>query len=398
VKNIVLLNAMILMCGLVATCCHADEGRSGIEFTGSGFMTIAAGKMLSGTNGNVGGYNCPCYASDYAQAAMYDGRSDWQWGPDSKLGLQGIASFDEQRFTLTTQVVSRGAEQGAIDLEWLFASYKLNDKVTLQAGRQRLPMFYYSDAQDIGFALPWTHLPTWLYGWQVMNYNGASLRYQDQIGDWSAIAGLFGGSEQNKDSGYWKIGGNGALSVTNVNWTNILGGNLTLSKEWFETRVVYIQSNTQDQAVSNTWDYATLAYDIQPTAAPVAKQQIYGLTIKVDYQNWQLHNESIYINHPGLTYKDFAQIVAVGYRYGKWLPMLTWGQYRGTVVSDGVLPGAPPSIANEQQTYSLSLRYDLTVSSDLKMELDFTDDHSDPGFTPLYGTSRLLTLAYDIVF
>ena len=37
-------------------------------------MTIAAGKMLGGTSGNVGGYNCPCYVSDYAQAAIYDGR------------------------------------------------------------------------------------------------------------------------------------------------------------------------------------------------------------------------------------------------------------------------------------------------------------------------------------
>ncbi len=396
-KPFKLLTSGVLLCLLAATGCQADEG-SGIEYAGSGFMTITAGKMLGGTSGNVGGYNCPCYVSDYAQAAIYDGRGGLQWLPDSKLGLQGSVFFDNRRFSLTAQAVSRGAENGSVDLEWLYLSYKLTNKVTLQAGRQRLQMFYYSDAQDIGFALPWTHLPTWLYGWQAVNYNGASLRYQDQVGNWTAILSLFGGNEHNKDSGYWKVYGNGAQSVTNVNWTNILGANLTLSKDWFETRIVYMQSNTQDQAVSNTFNYSNQTYDLPPTAAPVAKQQIYGLTLKADYLNWQLYSEFIYINHPGLTYKDFSQNVGAGYRYGKWLPMITWGHYKGEVVADGVLPGAPASIANSQQTYALSLRYDLTTSSDLKLQYDITSDHSDRGFTPLYGNSRLLTFAYDYVF
>ncbi len=393
----VLLQTIAWVCVFAIANCNADED-SGIEYSGSGFLTIAAGKMLDGTSGNVGGYNCPCYVSDYAQAAIYDGRSGLQFGPDSKLGLQGSISIDHQRFSITAQAVSRGAEDGGVDLEWLYGSYKLNNKVTLNAGLQRIPMFYYSDAQDIGFALPWTHLPTWLYGWQAVNYQGASLRYQGQLGDWSAIATLFGGDEHNNDSGYWKVYGNGAQSVTNVNWTNILGGNLTLATGWFETRVVYMQSNTQDQAVSNTYDFINMAYDVAPTPAPVAKQQIYGLTLKADYQNWLLYDETIYINHPGLTYTDFAQNISVGYRYEKWLPMITWGQYRGSVVSVGVLPDAPPSVPNSQQTTSLSLRYDLTTSSDLKVQDDITSDHSDPGFTPLYGNSNLLTFAYDQVF
>jgi len=392
-----LLLASVLICVWGSASCYAAEGNA-IEYSGSGFMTVAAGKMLGGTQGNVSGYNCPCYVSDYANAAIYDGRSSWQWRPDSKLGLQGTASLDNSRYSLTAQTVGRAAGNGSADIEWLYLSYKPNDAITFHLGRQRLPMFYYSDAQDIGVSLPWTHLPTWLYGWQVVNYNGASMRYQAYLGDWSAIANLWAGNEHLKDAGYWKVYGNGAYSVTNVNWTHIVGGNLTLSKRWFETRLVYMQSNTQDQAVSNTYNFANQTYDQPPTLASVAKQKIYGLTLKADYLDWLLYGEVITINHPGLTYKDFAQNFAAGYRYGKWLPMLTWGQYRGTVVTAGVLPSAPPSIANSQQTYSLSLRYDLTIASDLKMEYDITQDHSDPGFNPRYGSSRLLTFAYDRVF
>ena len=388
--------AIALVCVLATMNSYADEGSS-IEYSGSGFLTVTAGKMFGGTSGNVGGYNCPCYVSDYAEAAIYDGRNSLQFAPDSKLGLQGIVSFDNRRFSLTAQAVARGADNGGTDLEWLYASFKLNNKVTLQAGLQRLPMFYYSDSQDIGFALPWTHLPTWLYGWQVVNFNGASVRYQDQLGDWSAIASMWGGEDHNH-SGYWKVYGNGAQSVTDVNWTNIIGGYLTLSKSWFETRVVYMQSNTQDQAVSNTYDFTNMTYDHPPTLAPVAKQQIYGLTLKADYQDWLFYYEVIYIDHPGLTYTDFAQNISGGYRYEKWLPAVTWGQYRGAVVTAGVLPNAPPSVPNSQQTTSLSLRYDLTTSSDFKLQYDVTRDFSDPGFSPLYGNSSLLTFAYDRVF
>jgi hypothetical protein len=392
-----LLKILMLMFALTATSSHADEG-SAPKFSASGFMTVGAGKMLGGTSGNVGDYNCPCFVSDYAQAAIFDGRSGLQWGPDSKLGLQGDASFDNKRFLLTAQVVARGASNGRAKLEWLYGTYKLNEKISLQAGRKRLPMFYYSDAQDIGVSLPWTHLPTWLYGWQAVNYNGVNMRYLDTLGDWAVGVDLLAGNEHRKDSGYWKVYGNGRQSITDVNWTNIAGGDLSLSKEWLETRFVYLQSKTQDVNVNGAWNYATMTYDPPAGIAPVAKQKIYGLTIKADYENWLLFNEFIHIDHPGLTYRDFAQIVAAGYRQGKWLPMVTWGHYRGTVVSEGVLPGAPASTANSQQTITLSLRYDLTTSSDLKLQYDHTSDDSDPGFNPRYGSSRLVTFAYDLLF
>lgn len=395
IKN--LLQTIALLCALASTSSQANDA-GGPEFSGSGFMTLGTGIMLGGTHGNVGDYNCPCFVSDYAQAAIYDGRSGLQWGPDSKLGLQGSAAFDNQRFTITAQAVARGARNGQADIEWLYGSYKLNDKLTLQAGRQRLPMFYYSDAQDIGFALPWTHLPTWLYGWQAVNYNGVKLRYQDQFGSWSSSVNLIAGDEHRNDSGYWKVYGNGRQSTTNVSWSNIVGGDLSLTRDWFETRLVYIQSNTQDQSIGNAWDYTNLSYSVPAGVAPIAKQQIYGLTLKADYQNWLAYGEFIFIDHPGLTYQDFAQNVSLGYRHGKWLPMATWGAYRGVVVGNGVLPGAPASTPNSQQTLTLSLRYDLTTSSDLKLQYDSTTDHSDPGFTPLYGNSELLTFAYDWVF
>jgi hypothetical protein len=344
-------------------------------------MTLGVGKMLGGTSLSISGYNCPCYISDYAQAGVYDGRSGLQWRPDSKIGVQGSASRND--LSLTAQAVARGANTGSVKLEWLYGGYKLNDKFTIQAGRKRLPMFYYSDVQDLGVAFPWTHLSPNVYGWEAVNYNGINVAYQDKFGDWSATANLLAGNESNEDSGYWKIY-YGRQSRSDIKWSNIVGGNLTLAKDWLETRFVYIQSNTQENTDSPT---AGVIY-------PLAKQRIYGLTVNADYQNWLLRTEFITITHPGLNWKDLADLVGIGYHYGAWQPMVTLSQYKGIPVASSLTPSVP----SMQQVYSLTLRYDLTTSSDLKLQYDNQTDHSDPAYTSNYGDARLLTFTYDRVF
>jgi hypothetical protein len=399
VKNNKLVQAMALLGALAAASNSYAAGDSGIEYSGSGFMTIGIGRMLGGTRGNVADYNCPCFTADYAQAGVYDGRSSLQWRPDSKIGVQGSASHND--LSLTAQVVARGADTGSVGLEWLYGSYKLNDKFTIQAGRKRLPMFYYSDVQDVGVALPWAHLPPQLYGWEVVNYNGVNVAYQDKFGDWSANMNLLAGNETKKESGYWKIY-NGRQNRTDSKWSNIVGGDLTLTRDWLETRLVYIQSETQTKNVSGIWDPLTQQYTggNQTDFSPPARQQIYGLAINADYQNWLVRTEAIYINRPGATWKDSAEIVGVGYRIDKWQPMLTWANYHSMAAN-----GGDPTALEAHATTSLTLRYDLTTSSDLKLQYDSQKDHSGtnwtvpavPGGTP-YGDARLLTLAYDMVF
>ena len=46
----------------------------GLEFTGSGFMTLAAGRVFGGTRDVAvdQGFHCPCFISDYAQRGVYE--------------------------------------------------------------------------------------------------------------------------------------------------------------------------------------------------------------------------------------------------------------------------------------------------------------------------------------
>lgn len=374
----------------------------GVEFTGSGFLTLGVGTMLGGTRANVADRECPCFIADYAQAGVYDNRSGLQWKPDTKLGVQGSAFFDNRRFSLTTQLVSRGARDGKINLEWLYGSFKVNENITIQAGRKRLPMFYYSDTQDIGFALPWAHLPPQLYGWDAVNYNGVNVLLRGSVQDWSATLNLLAGNETFKDSGYWKIY-LGRQSKTDVKWKNIAGGDLTLANDWLETRLVYIQSDTQTKIVDRgTWDPTTGTYDgildSDFFPDPPFKQRIHGLAVNVDRNDWLVRGEWIRIDRPGQSFRDYASIVGVGHRFGKWQPMATYSRYWGQAVDDRFGNPADSSALEGHDTIALTLRYDLTTSSDVKVQYDYQTDRSGPNWEPNYGNSRLLTVTYDMVF
>lgn len=381
---------------LPASAAAFDAG--GFEFSGSGFFTGSAGYMLGGSDVAVNDYNCPCFASDYAQAGVYDGRGGLQWKPDTKLGLQGSIAYDNRRYMLTGQAVSRGARDGKVDLEWVYGSVRLSDQLTLQVGRKRLPMFYYSDTQDVGYALPWTHLPPQLYGWEAVNYNGGSLSYQDDWGAYSAAIEVMAGQEKKKDSGYWKIY-NGRQSRTDIRWDDILGATLTLSRDWLETRLVYIQSKNAQRYVTGVWDPELGGYDdsAMDDFGEAFPQRIYGLAVNIDYNNWLLRSEMIYIRHPGLNYNDSAQILAGGYRYGKWQPMLTFSNYHSVPVAVDGEP-AQGTAMEKHYTVSATLRYELDNRSALKVQYDHQNSRSGPDYAYQYGDARLLSVTWDIVF
>lgn len=389
-------NRSLLLVGFCTAPIVQAEEMGGWGFAGSGFLTVAAGKMLGGTRGPVLDKQCPCFIADYAQNAIYDGRSGLQFSPDSKLGLQGTATLPDSRFSVTAQAVSRGSQNGGIDLEWLYGTYRMNDDTSLQVGRKRLPIFYYSDSQDVGFALPWTHLPPQVYGWEVVNYNGISLQHRNQWGGWDVNASVLAGNEHANDSGYWNIY-NGQMSQTNVTWDNIVGGNVSLAKDWFETRLSYIQSETR-RNTTGVWSNATQT--LVPSTDPfmngrITRQNIYTAAFNVDYADWVVSSELLYIDRPGADFKDHASRLDVTRRFGDYEVTAGVSEYHSQAV---IAMGGDPLGQESHIDRSLTARHYLSPHSDVKAQLDMQHDRGGINWAPRYGDSKLLTLAYDRIF
>jgi len=364
---------------------------AGVGLSGSGFLTLAAGKIVKGDpRQDFDGYRAPIYVADYGQGGVYES-GGWSAKPVSKLGLQGTAAFAPQ-FSLTGQVIARGARDGKLDLEWIYANYAINDELTLQAGRKRLPLFYYSESQDVGFTYPWVHLPPGQYGWEIVNYNGANVLYRSQWGAWSAGMNVFAGAETRTDNPYWKIY-NGKNTRTDSKWSHILGADLSLTRNWFEARAAYIQSDIQNRPEGS--DYS-----------PRARQRIYSLSLNIDYGDWLVRNEALYMDRKPVGEEDYSVLIGLGYRIGKYLPMLTSNRYWMRLTPHFADPaiidpaGINPQAAEGWMTTALSLRYQLTATSVVKIQLDRWHDRNGPAFNGgvPYGNARLLSASYDTVF
>ena len=351
-----------------------------LEFTGSGFLSATAGRVLGGTHDPATdvGYRCPCFISDYAQAGVYEsGRL--RAGPDSRLGVQGSVMSADRRYGATAQLVSRGAANGALNLEWAYGVIELNSRLTLQFGRKRLPLFAYSEVQDVGLAIPWTHLPPQLYGWEIVNYNGGNLLYRDIWFGWASALNVFTGSETARNAGYWKIY-NGKDSRTAARWTDIVGTEWKMARNGFEARYVYMQSNTQNR----------LAGEDDAGYSERRRQRIHGVSLTYDQDRWLARAELLWIDRSADYGRDYAQLYALGYRIGRFTPLVSYSNYRQK--------NNDPDIAESHRTASAVLRYDLTTTSAVKAQFDIWRDRSASGFSSMHGDSRLITISYDRVF
>jgi hypothetical protein len=350
------------------------------SFSISGFGTLGVGKILSGTQDSAVnlGYNCPCAIVDYAQNGVYEGYK-LRYKPDSKLGIQTQWSNPSKQYSITAQLVARGAANGNVNVEWLYGSAEINSNLTLQVGRKRLPLLQFSEVQDVGHAIPWIHLPQQIYGWEIVNYNGANLRYRDEFNGWFVNANAFLGTETNKDAGLWKIY-TGKSSKTSSKWSNIGGSELKLSKGLFDVRAFYMQSKTQ-----------YFVHGISSQYSPAHKQSIAGVSSNADFGKAFISAEFLSISRKADYGSDTSQLLYAGYRLNKFTPLLSVANYKQHM-NDPSYPGDGHRMA------SAVLRYDLDSTSALKMQFDVWKDKTGPGFTSQHGDSKLLSFSYDRVF
>lgn len=351
------------------------------EFNWNGFMTFAAGKVLTGSvNGtNELGEDCPCMISDFSQNGVLTRSFDFD---DSKLGLQGTVQFNDS-LSLTGQAVSRGSRDFKVNVEWVYASWQMDDNDTLQLGRKRLPLFYYSEQQDISFTYPWVHLPPQTYGWEAVNYNGVNWNHQWSSGDWSGIVNSFAGTETRTDNDYLKIYLDPSLEH-GTRWDNIVGAEMTAAKDWFEGRLMLMRSENSSREPGEAW------------TDPV-QQLLFGASIQADFGQWYASSELFFSDRTKSYGRDLAYSVLLGRRFGDLSLVFSHGMYQQKLNRDNPFELTDDS-REQHRLNSLVARYELTASSAFKIQLDDWNDQSGSWFKSNYGNARALSLAYDMVF
>lgn len=340
------------------------------DFTFNGFGSVVAGGTLSGDG----------YIADYPNLGVYENGFDV--GQETRLGLQGVAKIDD-KLSATMQLMVRAANDYEPEVEWLYVTYKLAANSDIQVGRMRMPVYYFSDFMDVGYAYPWVRIPADTYSLDATNFNGVKFNNKLRLGGSFLQLSLFGGQEDNPQDELMSYLFEGFTNRIDRKFENILGmaANWTVSE--LTMRATYTQADmreTQYYFDSSTGeiDYNIKFYDI------FARYNFgNGLSLMVEYNKY----DPFYISYFG----------SATYQRDTLTYYLSWSKF------DLDTP------FEEHDTTSVGVRWDLGDSYALKFDVSsMTDDGFNP-FTmqpnPVYHKAKdgdgdvvVWTVAMDFVF
>ena len=358
----------------------------------TGFYSLTGAKVLSGSALGSSApwtyqqWKCPCTIQGWEYGAVYEKDKGFQFDQESLIGFQIKKDFS-QTLSATAQLVSRAlnpndGSRPTIDWAYLTWQPSADSSWTFQAGKFRIPLYYYSDFLYIGYAYPWVRPAPDVYGWPIYSYNGGNVSYRTQLGasDWAATVLAWTGSYTQKNDAYdTKIY---YTTPTHESWKNIYGASVTANNGIFDVRGMmmwYKDSLWQDNpdGTRNTF------IDSQAT-------RIMGVSANMDYKNWLVKAEVDRYEQidasKGLNNVYKYALVGVGYQYGAWLPMYTVSRYR--TITEPI---------EGRDTQNVSLRWDFRKNMALKVQYDISKDKSNYAY-PFFGDSKLLSVSLQGTF
>jgi len=326
----------------------------------SGFASIAGGLVTNGDR----------YLSDYPNAGIYD--DDLSFAPDTTIGLQLKTSLNEDS-DFVLQLVNRGASDFHTDIDWAYLNYKFDHELSLQAGRKRLPLYFYSDFFDLGLAYHWIRPPADNYTWQITSFNGISLQYESELDNWDMLLNVYIGREDDKDNELLTfLASNNPVDET---WKNILGFVAEFSDAQFELRFT-IMSSQLDRFVNNV----QIAEDVD--------QLFYGFSVNYTYRQLTVLSELNHYERDDDNISVNTHMLSLAYNIESYTPHITYSKLRQdrSVGSGDEL----------HSTYSIGVRKSLNKSTAIKLQFDKTSDKANT--TTIVGDGELLSFGIDFVF
>ena len=337
----------------------------------NGFATIAGG-----------------YTSDETET-LYQYNDDLNFDNDSLFGVQLSSDLDEN-LSFTAQLISRGRDEWATDVEWAYMSYEASENVRFQFGKQRTPYFMYTEFFDVGFAYPWISPPAGVYDLPLGTITGLNTIFTGNTGSVEhTFEILFG---QEKADAF--LDGENLESEIN----NLFLFSWTMNYEWLMLR-----------ASETTADITLVVPDIAPLVAgwrqtPFAavadaleftedEATFREIGMRIELGDFQLITEfTEFESEDNFTGDQESFFVTAAYRVDDFTFHLTYGEDEtDNDFSDlaGVPLGVDPTIdflvaqSNlvlqsrfEDANYTtLGLRWDFNPAAAIKFEYtDFTDE------------------------
>jgi hypothetical protein len=386
---------------LLATVACAGETDSFPHLEWRGFGTLGLARSSS---------DQAAFVRDLSQA---DGSAgNWTANPDSLLGLQLNAHFNEQ-FEGAVQAVTRYRYDGSYrpELSWAYAKYTPSPNLTLRAGRLGTEFYMLADSRLVGYsALSVRPSGDYFGGLPFYSIDGADVQATHPLGDGLIKGKLFTGVSREKMplAGHvWDIGGS-RMSGVHLDY---------LSGAW-QWRASYAHLRfEQGLPIPDLFNPLRAFYPDVANSLDVAGKlsRFYSLGAVYDSGPWQAHLMLSRIRQESDFYENGqAGYLLAGYRMSEFTPYLGYSWWKTSPKSMNrvlAVPALNAAVVDlmkqshcDQHTATLGVRWDFREDMDLKLQWDqirgkassiFPVRDEKPGWN---GNTNVLSLTLDFIF
>lgn len=375
----------------VAVCAVLASSYASAEVRINGFASIVGGKSLD------------------SDQTLYGYDDDISFKNESKFALQLSADLQE-KLTATAQIIARGEDDFDATFEWAYVTYEYSDELQFSAGKMRVPFYKYSDFLDVGYAYRWVRPPRSVYGIPFSTYEGLSVVYNNQLGDWdSTLQGFYGAFDGDID-----VFGDSLPAELN----NLGGINWSLSYDWFSARAAYIVADTSisiDSSDSSNLSALNGIIDVLNTNGLTStvndlitdedETTFVGIGFSIDYDNFLFDAEYTQFEVEGSILAEQSQYYAsAGYRIDDVIVHFTYEKnddkhdssrfntLESIPLLNTTVNFALESMRAESNVYTIGARYDLHPSAAFKIDFSrFDDDITDT-------ETDIVAVGVDLVF
>ena len=323
-------------------------------------------------------------------------QNDASFETDTRFGLQ-ISSDIAEDMSVVAQLLGTGVN-GNFDaiVEWAYIDYKATDWLSIHTGKIKQPVYLVNDYVEVGYAYPWIRPPVEVYYLNnpLNTVNGIEFLLQFPVGPGVLSLQPYFGS--NRDD-VPNTGGVGYFEAERIRGIDIKysGKGYTAHASSFSCEVKLFGSFAAQANLG-----APTLTDVNVDLSGEGKCEVNSAGFNLDMANVVVYAEW----QERLTNKTLARpfgdqdawYTTLGYRFGKWLPHITFASIDGKASSEtdasgnfavtcgdgtGVACGGNLSLMNfpvaVQTSVTYGLRYEINDSAALKIEHSVVDVEND---------------------
>lgn len=286
----------------------------------------------------------------------------------SRAGVQINASLSDKT-NAVVQILARGRDNYDAQAQWAYLEHEFTPSVRVRGGRMVLPFFMHTQYSNVGYAYHWAALPGEAYDIVPFDtMDGMDLTMDFSTGDISHSVNVFG-SAMNVPSFSLPV------PVTYV-VNDMMGMNLTSNWSSVTTWLSYSHAKV-------TLDLSGLGPVATGLSLDKANTYIASAGMQYDNGNFLLMAERTELGIEGWFPTKWGGYVSAGYRFGKWMPHLTWGVANSHGVTEASEFGPAGSAFAQSnmvrdKSWTLGMRYELDTNIAVKAEVQqFTDFRND---------------------